>query len=66
MLLLICLIKKLTLSLHNVYPSINEVTERSYNEKVAVSNKLHRQFEHSTSEKLKKFIKSSNIDDENC
>ena len=37
--------------------------KKSYNEKVAIANKLHRQFGHSTSEKLKKLIKSSNIDD---
>ena len=37
--------------------------KKSYNEKVATANKLHRQFGHSTSEKLKKLIKSSKRDD---
>ena len=39
---------------NNVYLSINELKKKSYNEKVAIANKLHRQFRHSTSEKLKK------------
>ena len=47
----------------NVYLSINKLAKKSYNENVAIANKLHRQFRHSTSEKLKKLIKSSNIDD---
>ena len=38
---------------NNVYLSINEL-KKSYNEKVAIAIKLHCQFGHSTSEKLKK------------
>ena len=36
--------------------------KKSY-EKTAIPNKLHRQFGHSTSEKFKKSIKCSNIDE---
>ena len=47
---------------NNVYLSINEL-KKSYNEKVAIAIKLYCQFGYSTSEKLKKWIKSSNIDE---
>ena len=47
---------------NNIYLSITELTKKSYNEKIAIANKLHRQFGHSTSEKLKKLMQSSNIE----
>ena len=47
----------------HVYLTINDLSEKSHNDKVKIANKLHSQFGHATAEKLKKLLKSANISD---